>query len=141
MSIGGVNSSTNIFKWKYAKRNYLPNSNYFSYIFWFLYFINYFINIIKILWCNKKNKQKFFDKGKREILSIILIIIIPIFFSLFLLFIDKLKTRDNISYRFDVRDRCSYWYWLEHFTSIICFGFYWILIFLNVFILVKQIVI
>ena len=41
-------------------------------------------------------------------------------------------TDKNISYRYDVRDRCSYWCWLGHIPSLICYGFYWIIIILDI---------
>ena len=85
-----------------------------------------------------KNMQRFFEQGNREILSIILSILISIILSIGLLFIDKFNTSGNISYRFDVRDRCSYWCWLDHLTSLICFLLYWILIFLNIFFTCKT---
>ena len=79
-----------------------------------------------------KNKKRFFDKGKNGIISIILTVIISLVLSILFLLIDKLKTRDNISYRYDVRDRCSYWCWLEHIPSLICFGFYWVILVFNI---------
>ena len=79
------------------------------------------------------NKKRFFDKGKRGIISIILFIILSLVFSIAFLFIDKNKTKENISYRFDVRDRCAYWCWLEHITSLYCIGFYWVVIFCYIF--------
>ena len=84
------------------------------------------------------NKKRFFDKGKRGIHSIIIFIIISFIFSLVFLFIDKNRTEDNISYRFDVRDRCSYWCWLEHVTSLYCIGFYWVVIFFNIYFACKT---
>ena len=79
-----------------------------------------------------KNKKRFFDKGNNGIISIILTIIISIILAIGFLFLDKLITEDNISYRYDVRDRCSYWCWLEHVPSIICFGFYWVILIFNI---------
>ena len=80
-----------------------------------------------------KNKRRFFDKRKNGILSVILTIIVSIFLSIGFLLIDKWKTGGNIAYRYDVRDRCSYWCWLEHKISIGCFCVYWALILLNIF--------
>ena len=79
-----------------------------------------------------KNKRRFFDKGKNAILSIILVIFISISFAIGLLFLDRGIVKGNISYRYDVRDRCSYWCWLEHISSFICFGLYWIVLILNI---------
>ena len=85
-----------------------------------------------------KNKKNFFDKGKRELYSIILTIFISILLSIVLLFLDKYNSSGNVSYRFDVRDRCSYWCWLEHMTSLICSFLYLILISLNIFFICKT---
>ena len=46
-----------------------------------------------------KNKKKFFDKKKRR-----------------------------ITYKFDLRDRCCYWCWLDHFSSLICYSLYLIIL-------------
>lgn len=75
-----------------------------------------------------KNKQRFLDKGKRELYSIIITIFISIIFAISFLFFDRFRTKTNRSYRFDFRDRCSYWCWLEHLSSIICFVIYIFLI-------------
>ena len=85
-----------------------------------------------------KNKKRFFDKGKNGIISIILTIIISILFSNGFLFIDKIVTNKEIAYRYDVRDRCSYWCWLEHRTSLGCFGIYWVLLLLNILFALKT---
>ena len=50
--------------------------------------------------------------------------------SIGLLFLDRKNA--GIAYRFDVRDRCTYWCWLEHFSSMICYGLYFILLILNI---------
>ena len=76
-----------------------------------------------------KNKKDF-DKGKNGILSIIIIIILSIILSIGLLFLDRNNT--GVSFRFDVRDRCSYWCWLGYISSMICFGLYSILLILNI---------
>ena len=77
-----------------------------------------------------KYRKNIFDKGKKTCLSIILIMIFPIIVSISFLFIDR-RFSDN-SYRYDVRDRCSYWCWLCQLISIICFGFYSIFLILNI---------
>ena len=84
------------------------------------------------------NKKRFFDKGKRGIISIFFFIFLSLFSSIAFLFIDKYRTENNISYRFDVRDRCSYWCWLEHMTSLYCLGFYWVVIICNIFFACKT---
>ena len=85
-----------------------------------------------------KNKRRFFDKGKNGILSIILTVIVSLLLSIGFLLIDKWRTGDNIGYRYDVRDRCSYWCWLEHKSSIGVFCVYWGLIILNIFFACKT---
>ena len=85
-----------------------------------------------------KNKRRFFDKRKNGIISIILTIIVSIFLSIGFLLIDKMETKNNMAYRYDVRDRCSYWCWLEHKPSLGCFCVYWILIVLNIFFACKT---
>ena len=77
-----------------------------------------------------KYRKKIFDKGKKTLLSIILIIFVPIIVSIIFLLLDR-KYSDK-SYRYDVRDRCSYWCWLSQIISMICFGFYSIFIILNI---------
>ena len=79
-----------------------------------------------------KNKKRFFVKAKAN-LSIFFVIFISIIFSMVFLYVDKKVSKGNISYRYDVRDRCSYWCWLDHYVSLTCFGFYWIIIFVNIF--------
>ena len=79
-----------------------------------------------------RNKERFFDKGKNAILSIVFVILISIIFSIGFLFLDRYISRNNVSYRFDVRDRCSYWCWLEHISSFICFIIYMIILILNI---------
>ena len=79
-----------------------------------------------------KNKKRFFDKGKNGPISIIVVIIASIVLSISFLFIDKKKTSGNISYRYDLRDRCSYWCWLEHVPSLFCLGLYWVILLFNI---------
>lgn len=79
-----------------------------------------------------KNKDRFFDKGKNSILSFVFVIGISIILPLGLLFIDRHITKDNVSYRYDVRDRCSYWCWLAHTPSFICYIIYTIILILNI---------
>ena len=85
-----------------------------------------------------KNKKRFFDKGKNGLISIIVIFILSIALSISFLFIDKSKTSGNISYRYDLRDRCTYWCWLEHVPSLFCLGSYWIILFFNIYFACKT---
>ena len=78
-----------------------------------------------------KYKKRFFDKGNHGIISIFIIVIISIILAISFLFIDKRLTKNNRSYRFDVRDRCSYWCWLDHYSSLMCFSIYSIIIVIN----------
>lgn len=75
-------------------------------------------------------QKKSFDKGNNLILPIIYVIIISFILSLFLLIFDRSTTTQN--YRFDVRDRCSYWCWLNHLLSLVCYFFYTIIILFNI---------
>ena len=84
-----------------------------------------------------KNKIRFFDKGKNGTLAIIFNIIFPFGLAIGLLFVDRHYTK--LSYRYDVRDRCSYWCWLYHTTSLICFGIYIVFIILNIIFACKTI--
>lgn len=78
-----------------------------------------------------RNIEKFLDKDRNRILSVLFIICISIIMSIEFLFFDRKYSSTNISYRFDVRDRCTYGCWLSHLQSIICSGFYWIIIIIN----------
>jgi hypothetical protein len=78
-----------------------------------------------------KNKKRFFDKGNHGIISIFMIVITSIILANSFLIIDKKLTKNNRSYRFDVRDRCSYWCWLDHYSSLMCFSIYSIIIVIN----------
>ena len=83
-----------------------------------------------------QNKKRFFD-NRKGIFSIIFIIFLSLALAIIILFIDRKITKK--SYRYDVRDRCSYWCWLEHTTSMICFGFYWVFIIINIIFSCKTI--
>ena len=79
-----------------------------------------------------KNKIRFFDRPKIKNYTITVSILLSLILAIVFLVIDR--SRNNTSYRFDVRDRCSYWCWLDHLPSAICFGFYFIiLIFIIIF--------
>lgn len=79
-----------------------------------------------------KNKIKFFDKGINALLSILIVILFSIIGAIGFLLIDRGTLHGSISYRFDVRDRCSYWCWLNHIPSLCCFGLYLIILILNI---------
>ena len=38
-----------------------------------------------------------------------------------------------MSYKYDLRDRCSYWCWLDHITSLCCYFLYAVLLGFNIF--------
>ena len=77
-----------------------------------------------------KNKIRFFDKRINRILSIVFVISISIIVAISFLFIDRRIS--DVSYRFDVRDRCSYWCWLEHISSLICYTLYLNILVINI---------
>ena len=84
--------------------------------------------------CNEviKGKKRLFDKKNSRIIAICLIVIISIILALVFLFIDRHLTRDYFSIKFDIRDRCNYWCWLEHTSSFYCYIIYDILLILNI---------
>ena len=84
-----------------------------------------------------KSKSRIFDKKKAKVLSFFIIIIFSVIISLVFLFVDRYLTRDLFSIKFDLRDRCSYWCWLEHKTSIVCYGLYAIILIINVIFVFK----
>ena len=79
-----------------------------------------------------QNKKEFFSNKKKGVILIISIIFISMILAISFLFLDRKITDQNIGYRYDVRDRCSYWCWLEHIPSLICYLFYWIIIILDI---------
>ena len=83
-----------------------------------------------------KNKIRFFDKRKNKIFSIAFVILLSIIFAISFLFLDR--SLSDVSYRFDVRDRCSYWCWLEHISSIICYIIYLIILVINIYFACKT---
>ena len=84
-----------------------------------------------------KSKSRIFDKKKAKVLSFFIIIIFSVIISLVFLFVDRYLTRDLFSIKFDLRDRCSYWCWLEHKTSIVCYVLYAIILIINVIFVFK----
>ena len=77
-------------------------------------------------------KKRLFDTKRNEFVAMVTDIVISISLGIIFLIIDRARAEDNISYRYDVRDRCSYWCWLEHGTSLGCFGVYAILLVFNI---------
>lgn len=80
-----------------------------------------------------KGKKRFFDKTKYKKLAFCSIVFISVAFSISFLFIDRKISYNSVGYKFDIRDRCSYWCWLEHTTSMICYGFYFVILCLNIY--------
>ena len=80
-----------------------------------------------------KNKKRFFDKEKIAYLSIIFTILISLLLAISFLLIDKyIFSKNDIAIRYDVRDRCSYWCWVGHVTSLILFGLFSIILIFNI---------
>ena len=82
-----------------------------------------------------KNKIGFFDKRKNIIYPITVSILLSIILAIALLFIDRIHK----SNRFDIRDRCSYWCWLDLIPSIFCYVVYLVILFFNIFFAFKTI--
>jgi ABC-type multidrug transport system fused ATPase/permease subunit len=85
-----------------------------------------------------KGKKRIFDQKKSKVIVIVLIILISVILSIVFLFIDREITKDSITYKYDLRDRCSYWCWLDHTTSIICYCFFFVALLFNVIYAVKT---
>ena len=85
-----------------------------------------------------KNKKRFFDSRITRFLSIFLIILFSIISALIFLFIDRKITHDVYGFKYDIRDRCNYWCWLEHRLSTICYGFYFLFLVFNIIIACKN---
>ena len=85
-----------------------------------------------------KNRRRFFDKGKNGILSILIFLCLSLAFSISFLFVDRERTSVNLSYKYDIRDRCSYWCWLDHYTSLACLGWYYIILGFNIYFACKT---
>lgn len=78
------------------------------------------------------NSKKLFNTKKKRYISLCLIVAVSIIFSLVILFIDRWMTEESITYKYDRRDRCSYWCWLWHDSSLICYSFYLIAVVFNI---------
>jgi len=85
-----------------------------------------------------KSKKRFLDKKRTRILLILLIIIISFILSLVFLFIDRSLSKDFFSIKFDIRDRCSYWCWLEHTSSFYCYILFDIILILNIIVALQA---
>ena len=85
-----------------------------------------------------KNRKRFFDKGNNAIISVIFFLLLSLILAITFLKIDKITTEGNISYRYDLRDRCSYWCWLEHIPSLCCYGVYCIILIINIYFACKT---
>ena len=79
-----------------------------------------------------KSKTRLFDQKKIRILSFIILAIISIILAIIFLLLDKTLTSNSIGFKFDLRDRCTYWCWLDHITSIICYLLYTLILILNI---------
>lgn len=86
------------------------------------------IRALKIL----QGKNSFFDNKKGILISIVLTILISCVLSIIFLIVDRILTRESKSYKYDLRDRCSYWCWLDHISSLICYFLYSIILTLNI---------
>ena len=71
-----------------------------------------------------KNKRRCSDSKKVKIISIVFITAIPFILSMTFLMIDKMVTIDSFAFKYDLRDRCNYWCWVEHNISIALYSSY-----------------
>ena len=85
------------------------------------------------------NKCKYFSRKKNALKAMILVLIIPLIMASIFLVSDNFITGNNPSYRYRLRDRCSYWCWLAHNTSITCFVFYALILVFNMIYACKTI--
>ena len=84
------------------------------------------------------NKKRILDQSKIGIISIVALIFISIILSIVFLLIDRHVAEGNIAYKYDLRDRCSYWCWLGHETSLICLGIYSVILGFNIYFACKT---
>jgi len=84
-----------------------------------------------------RGERKIFERKIEQKLSFVIIIVTSVIFSITFLFIDKIMTEDSITYKFDLRDRCTYWCWLDHVSSIICHIFYLVPLVINIIYAIK----
>ena len=87
-----------------------------------------------------KYKNKYFSNNNRTKLKIIIFTVLGCLLAgLLFLLLDRIICEGNVNYKYDSRDRCSYWCWLGHFSSIICFCFYFIILIANIVLFLKTI--
>ena len=79
-----------------------------------------------------KSNKRSLSNSKKELFFIIFDIVLSLILGISFLLIDRsivcVSGSENISYRYDVRDRCTYWCWLEHYSSLACLGLYVIIL-------------
>ena len=71
-----------------------------------------------------KNKKRRLDDKRMQNISFILISFLSLAFALGFWGFDKRMTKGSIAFKYDRRDRCTYWCWLERLSSIICYAIY-----------------
>ena len=79
-----------------------------------------------------KKRKRFTDNKKVKFLSITIITLCSLILAIVFLLIDRAVTRESQPYKFDLRDRCNYWCWLEHYSSIGCYTLYMALLIINI---------
>ena len=78
-------------------------------------------------------KNKYFSNDNRTKKKIILYTILGcLLAALLFLLLDRYISQGNVNYKYDSRDRCSYWCWLGHYSSITCLVFYWVILIANI---------
>lgn len=85
-----------------------------------------------------KYNNYYFDESKSRKFICISVILISLIFSGGFCFLDFLLNKKNFSESYAVRDKCSYWCWLSHITSLVCFGCYWVILIINIFFAFKN---
>ena len=79
-----------------------------------------------------KKRKRYTDNKKVKILSIIIITLFSLVLAIIFLLIDRATTKKSLAYKFDLRDRCNYWCWLDHKLSIACYSLYIALLVINI---------
>ena len=79
-----------------------------------------------------KHRKRNTDNKKVRFLSISIITLCSLILAIIFLLIDRAVTRGSQPYKFDLRDRCNYWCWLEHYSSIGCYSLYIALLIINI---------
>ena len=79
-----------------------------------------------------KSTKRIFDSKKSRKYSLILVILISFIFAISFLLIDRKITEDSVSYKYDLRDRCSYWCWLGHEMSLVTYSCFMIILIFNI---------